>query len=87
LAKYITDKIINNNTPAAAPIITFVDDSADGSGANGLEMALQVGLGSDQFPKMVQVAYVAPDKTYPTSHENITKPELKKRCLLFHSVE
>ena len=61
LAKYITDKIINNNPPAAAPIITFVDDSADGLEANG--MALQVGLGSDQFPDEVHVAFEVPDKT------------------------
>ena len=30
---------------------------------------------------MVQVAFVAPDKTYPASHENLTKPELTEALL------
>ena len=51
--------VINNNTPPiAAPIIKNGDDAAD-----VLEMALQVGLGSDQFPDEVHVAFEVPDKT------------------------
>ena len=70
--------IIDNSTPPVATLIIKCGDDA----ADVLETALQVGLCSDQFPKMVQVAFVAPDKTYPTSHEKFTKSELREALLI-----